>query len=430
MRVLDLGVSRSFVRLVEFNGQRAKYATLSHSWSKATSLTTTRSNFEEHKRGIIMLDLPPTFCDAINVAKQLGLQYLWIDCLCIVQDDVQERESENAKMGQVYRNAHITISAAHGEDSYDGCFPLRSQQPVASPASRSMGYATAPGSESHSIGFLTGQGAPSLVHLSEDWLPGSSGALPQFSNIGAFGQDWDPISEEPLSTRGRALQERLLSRRIIHYTSSQMYFECQCGLQSEDGFHVPNTRFSIQRMVQANKNPTAGQGVPGTSEPSFVRGGPPRRGQGPRMKGGWLSLVEDFSRRALEDPSEKLTAIAGAARVLAEHTEDEYLAGLWHSHILEDLFWHTEDPSHGADRVMKNSGEVQAGVVPQYRAPSWSWAALDSAVRFDTLDHQGTLAQVVKCKTRPSGVDPFGAVSDGELELMVRIQPLTWYAAN
>lgn len=199
---------------------------------------------------------------------------------------------------------------------------------------------------------------------------------------------------------------------------SQMYFECQCGLQSEDGFHMPNTNhFNFPRLLQKERCSGADFDSTGSQGPSYVRGSSPRTRNRPRSQGGWLSLIEDYSRRQFTGPAEKLAAIAGAARLLAEHGKDEYLAGLWRSHILEDMFWRTKHPSEdiNEDKPFAVDEEMHT---QQYRVPSWSWAASRGPLIFEPLDGE-VVAQVTRCQTQAAGLDPYGAVSDGELEILV-----------
>src|SRR5438034_1924444 len=69
-----------------------------------------------------MRALPKTFQDAVLLTRALGVRYLWIDSLCIIQDDEKDWKRENPKMGEVYQYATITIAAAHARDSSEGCF--------------------------------------------------------------------------------------------------------------------------------------------------------------------------------------------------------------------------------------------------------------------------------------------------------------------
>jgi len=91
-RVLDLGVSGSpgTVKLVETNGQQGQYIALSHCWGATNSFLTTRETIESRKIGFLPDQAPATFRDAIIVARCLEIRYLWIDSLCIIQEDTAD----------------------------------------------------------------------------------------------------------------------------------------------------------------------------------------------------------------------------------------------------------------------------------------------------------------------------------------------------
>jgi hypothetical protein len=122
-RVLDLGRQGSQgIVLFEMHGQRGRYITLSHCWGASHSFTTTRRNLEIRKREISLNDLPKTFRDAVTGTRQLGVQYLWIDSLFIIQDDRLDWEAEASRMADVYTNSYLTISASSSRDTNSGCF--------------------------------------------------------------------------------------------------------------------------------------------------------------------------------------------------------------------------------------------------------------------------------------------------------------------
>ncbi|KAI1349858.1 heterokaryon incompatibility protein-domain-containing protein [Xylaria sp. FL0043] len=112
-RVLRIGSDVKDIRLFEPEEEGChdiKYAALSHCWGKSLPICTTRSTLDERKRRIEWSALPATFCDAVIVCSCLHIEYLWIDALCIIQDDDHDWVVESAKMAQVYRNAHVSIS--------------------------------------------------------------------------------------------------------------------------------------------------------------------------------------------------------------------------------------------------------------------------------------------------------------------------------
>jgi hypothetical protein len=430
-RVIDVLSHSRVVKLVEGQGNQGQYVALSHTWGKTPRLVTTRQTLEDLEMGIAVSFLPKTFQDAIQITRQLKIQYLWIDCLCIVQDP-EEWEKEAAAMTEVYRNAEITISASASSDSYSGCFVDRTNTTFPSLPSRSLGIEPASDPHTPAGGFtLTvfpprAPGKPLRIHFSEDWLPGSLTARPQDARVGAFGKDIDPIAPEPLSSRGWTLQERLLSRRIIHFASDQMYFECEAGMVSECGFKLPNSQFSMLNCVAAELSPpsTGEKGV------SFVLGQHVDAGGGPRRRRGWLSLVENYSKRQLSNAEDKLTAIAGVARYLADATGDTYLGGLWRRRLLEDLFWRVQTHEEWVERVegdgfilVAKTGALIGSVSrpAEYRAPSWSWASIDAPVKFITLSHSRLVCQPRLCFNTLSGKDPYGRLKDGIVDMDVRI---------
>ena len=87
---------------------------------------TTRVTLKDRMRGIRIETLPKSFRDAIMICRALGIRFLWIDSLCIIQQDAEDWERECSRMRDVYRNSYLTISIARSRGSSDGCFSTRS----------------------------------------------------------------------------------------------------------------------------------------------------------------------------------------------------------------------------------------------------------------------------------------------------------------
>ncbi|KAK0710292.1 heterokaryon incompatibility protein-domain-containing protein, partial [Lasiosphaeria miniovina] len=395
-RVIDVTAYDRGVCLLETAGQRGRYVALSHCWGTSSRLMATRESIDDLKEGIATSFLPKTFQDAIKITRRLGLKYLWIDCLCIVQDDLADWDVEAANMAYIYRNAYVTVAAAASTDSYYGCFPKRAKDSYVSPGTRSLGYATpreASGERRYTMAFTystDGAKKPSSVHFLEDeWLPGSSFHTPQRTAIGSFGRRFDPIAGEPLSSRGWTLQERMLSPRIVHYAGDQLYYECETGMWSEDGFVFSDIYFSLQHLLRTQLIAREDHGIPRASGISFIVGRHTAT-SGRRWEGGWISLVETYSRMRLTVADDKLPAIAGVATVIATETGDSYFAGLWAAHIHEDLCWRVccyneyfDRDAKGMQTVPKRGARVGAATRPKdYRAPTWSWASLDAPIKY------------------------------------------------
>jgi hypothetical protein len=117
-RILDITNERP--RLFLSNGQVGTYAALSYCWGTKGNLTTTKDTLDPFTTEIPAVKIPATLKDAIQIAKSLGYQYLWIDALCIIQDDELDWQRESGRMAQVYGNADLVIAASSAKDSPEG----------------------------------------------------------------------------------------------------------------------------------------------------------------------------------------------------------------------------------------------------------------------------------------------------------------------
>ena len=200
-RAIDVGdYASSTIRLIESSHIKGQYVALSHRWptDPLKHFKTTRSSVDNRKRGISLEDMPQTFQDAIKVTRQLGLRYLWIDSLCIIQDDLKDWEQQSNLMGQIYYRATFTIMAA-------------------------TTLATSEESEQENShkGFLYRRPAPVLPTVQMDYYDQNwrlkGNWFVQNQNLLLF-------EESDLFTRGWVMQEQLLSRRKIIYTPNQLFW--------------------------------------------------------------------------------------------------------------------------------------------------------------------------------------------------------------
>jgi hypothetical protein len=104
------------------NGEFAEYAALSYCWGGSSVLITTRATCTDRLAGINFGHLPKTIQEGVVITQNLGIRYLWVDSLCIVQDDADDCAGEAAKMKSVYANSLVTICAERVDDSEGGCF--------------------------------------------------------------------------------------------------------------------------------------------------------------------------------------------------------------------------------------------------------------------------------------------------------------------
>ena len=173
---------------------------LSHCWGKSRHTKTTTDTLELYRSAIPFASLSQTFKDAVLVTRKLGVRYLWIDSLCIVQDSKSDWEAEAAQMGSIYLNSLLTIAAT---DAMDGDY-----------------------------GFLSPRTPPCPLpyHLDHAVSVSMSGNIWVAAWVTLFD---DAVDQSPLSQRGWVTQERLLPPRILHFTNSQIMWECRSQTESE-----------------------------------------------------------------------------------------------------------------------------------------------------------------------------------------------------
>ncbi|AEO66911.1 uncharacterized protein THITE_2128899 [Thermothielavioides terrestris NRRL 8126] len=419
------------VKLVETGGrQRGRYIALSHCWGSSQSLTTTRSTIAARRAGVVLAALPKTYRDAVAITRALGVRYLWIDSLCIVQDDPADWEREAARMASVYGDCYLTIAASCSTGDDSGCFPDfrdRIQTAHPSPDERSVGmviqqdaapYVVNDSADPNDVHWI---GRPPFVYMDAQ-----KGELKEYL-IPEFGCPLDPIAENPLNTRAWTLQERLLSPCTLHLCRDQMYWESELEgcISAEDGSRIRNTWFHSTCLMVRESQSWPKHGLPRDGGLSLIEGYPAHvdpQGHG-RWNAGWLGLIENYSKRKMTRPEDKLPALSGVASLVARETKDTYYAGLWKSHMLEDLAWRVctrrevrVQVSDGFDHEYRE--KLCDVVVPAgYRAPSWSWASLDAHIQFVPLDFARLVAEFLYCHVELAGQDPYGKVCGGRIRL-------------
>lgn len=176
----------------------AAYAVLSHCWGTAPIKRTLLDNIADHERGIDFHSLSQTFQDAIIITRNLGIRYLWIDSLCIIQDSSSDWEEQSAEMADIYHQARVMIAANKGYNSATGCFSVRNP------------LAIKPCQMEACFGSCADIREKVFVY---DAL--------SFNGSG------------PLSTRAWCFQEEILSVRSISFGSEQIAWRCSTTMASE-----------------------------------------------------------------------------------------------------------------------------------------------------------------------------------------------------
>ena len=324
-----------------------------------TPLVTLRANVDAHKKNIEFSSLPKTIKDAITVCTWLGVTYVWIDALCIVQDSGQDKILEIANMGNIYAGAYLTIAASVADGASRGFL-----QPKTCPF------------------FSAPMILPDGNIFEAKWCAYGRGLIGSTKQVvPASGDDRRPraVSEfEPLHQRGWTFQESMLSRRILLFSSFQPYWVCRKASHS-GGEPSPEEFLTALDLGNIISPPTSKPTDENTKPWRFGGVGDPVL-QTPSSFGYyWPWVAENYSVRILSMLEDKLLAIH-AVKDQYQDNNTTYLCGIWLESVHIDLLWSTvrQHPRPAADLQRFGSGWNHSRIT---HLPSWSWLSFDGSVR-------------------------------------------------
>lgn len=292
-RLLDISIpSQPWLALKSGCARKSvRYATLSHRWNDTSMPKLLRHNKKLFRRGIDVRTLPKVFQEAIEVCHFLDIRYIWIDALCLVQDDKLDYAREIVQMGTIHRHAYCNLNATSAAKEDTGLF--------------------VEGNPLHMIAFP--------VHIeredfSQDFYIFSRKSLTQ-------------LDDEPLLKRGWVFQERLLSPRSIYF-GDQLHQECTSLLANElfpAGTHkqrgAPEADFRSETHLKLDRLRTF------EAQMAHI------------LYERCYSLVQKYTQCELTFESDTLPAISGIARAFNERLNDKYLAGIWLQDMIGGLLW-------------------------------------------------------------------------------------------
>ncbi|KAH8203457.1 hypothetical protein TruAng_002328 [Truncatella angustata] len=264
----------------------AEYVALSHRWQENNEcLLLSHKNISQLRNNIEVPKLKASIRDAMSVAVHLGVYHIWVDSLCIQQDNDKERAEEIAKMDLVYGSARCTIAAGVGETADVGCFISRDVNEV----------------RTHGVNLRLGGHETRYYHIRPSWNDTNR-----------------ELDNTSLAKRGWTLQERLLSPRTLHFCAKQVHWECREFEANEthtNGDPTHDSRTSVGRFTDLAKT--------------------------------WPEVVEAYTARLLSKQEDRLNAIAGIVASIQRNStvkgqNDEYLHGLWRSSLPLSLLWYSK----------------------------------------------------------------------------------------
>lgn len=295
IRILRICDEKLILESLELREDVPQYVALSHCWGSSLTLKTLSTNIESFRTGIQVRDLPSTFIDAVKMTRLLGFDYIWIDSLCIVQDNLTDWEEQSSLMASVYGNAELVIAASSASSTEDGFLKQR------------KGY------RESSLRISCAQNKDNVLDLRYRLLTA---------------KDLKPMVD-PLDLRAWAFQERLLARRYLAIGAHDTSWTCTTALDCECEWwriasiwrnEVPN----IKRLLRE----TADE----------------------EMAHCWReNVLEHYAGRDLTVRSDNLVAISAIASIFRDKLGPGYYAGIWQQDIIPGLLWAAGDATRSPD---------------------------------------------------------------------------------
>lgn len=340
---------------------REKYYALSYVWGAVEMHLTTTANIEARKQyqSLSKIDFPQTISDVMGFVRSLGGRFLWIDALCIAQDDHEQLARDIPRMNIVYGKSFATVVAVSGEDANAG---LPGVRPWSRPAqevsiirvsdrSPELDY----DSRSETIEEVCLVASPPALHLA--------------------------LEASKWNTRAWIFQERLLSRRCIYFFHDAVYFQCGKDTLSECGVNEVYSAYLFDAsplrdehvLTRANHdNPLS------DVDKMFYQPAPQRYLWAFKV---YKRLIEVYSGRELSFKADILRGFAGVFAVLNRHFKGETLFGLPVVVFPHALLWSPAARLPRRGGRLATISNVSVGK-PDRRFPSWSWAGWDGPVEY------------------------------------------------
>jgi hypothetical protein len=246
--------------------------------------TKTMATLMDRKSAIPWDLLPKTFQEAIIITHELGLQYIWIDSLCIIQDDDSDWEKESMRMQTIYGRSKVTIAAVGSKDGNGGCFVQDNST------------------------FQFTHGTPGLARPFAIRVCPSHNGYDHYPTLGA--------KQMPLFSRAWSFQEELLSPRVLYYGPEEVVFQCRTSLDCQCR-RIPKERSYRKQLLDRAFNNSS------VSESSFARS----------------RIVEEYSGRFLTHETDKFPALSGLAKEFKNMGLGDYVAGMWTTELPLRLGW-------------------------------------------------------------------------------------------
>jgi len=389
-RVLDLGdgLLPRKIKILTTNGLVAPYIALSYCWGNPDKMVkATAATLPLWEEDLPWDILPILFQDVIRFTRKLRIRYLWLDALCILQDDSQDWVRESANMASIYSNSYLTVAATKAASPQTSLFGTRWTR-------------VEPGAQSAGKMSISSVKVAQFSNNEDIYVrPQLRLAHERFVEIDNAEEH---VEDSPLLTRAWAFQERLLPVRTLHFHAEEMVWECVSGLSCEcEEFHDERYEGRPVWLKESLINSLKTYATP--DELGYV----------------WLDVVTEYSGLRLTNESDRMPAVSGIASKFSGKALGRYIAGLWETDLARDLCYEQgRKPEIGTVQ----SCDINAVTRSQ---PSWSWTSTPlnglTSISYNSVLYAGFEQdfdfKVLHLSCLPATKNPFSWVTSAELKV-------------
>jgi hypothetical protein len=372
-RLLDIkeGVIRDFH---DVHLSQLKYAALSYVWGGKHKTTLQTSNYADlHTPGALAGRLSRTVEDALTLAGDLGVRYVWVDALCIIQNSDEDKAAQIGRMGQVYANSLFTIVAAAGADSEAG---------------------------------LPGVSAPRTAVQNEVLVPrgASEPAVSLLSTLAPGSRPFEHVTQRTIwSSRGWTLQERALSRRVLIVMNEQVFWSCNKSHWAEETrCESPLARVNWFSLHDSEHFLS-----------SSLRNWFTFDNESDQLWYRFRLLVLDYSRRKLTVEGDAFDAFSAILQQVKEKEGVHFLWGIPATRFGLGLCW--EPHRQGLRRRTCLSTLNMTTLQRKVPFPTWSWIGWEGGISLHVEDRDLELGWVVYLELRYGTVSRLTAHQTGSI---------------
>ncbi|KAI1095826.1 heterokaryon incompatibility protein-domain-containing protein [Rostrohypoxylon terebratum] len=364
-----------------------RYAALSYCWGNReealSQYKTTKSTLKARLSGFEARKMSKILCDAIYTARALSMSYIWVDALCIIQDDIQDWEKESIQMGRIYENAHVTFFTLASNSCTQGFLERQ-------PALLRIPFRSKINPQIEGAWGVRLQGIDSRLSVLNDDL---------YINKDLATSNW--------GKRGWTYQEQALSKACIWFGTSRIHFLCPEWSYTE-GDAVRSRALPHFQLDHLN--------VPDKHADSLCWN--------------WYAVVvEQFTERLFTNWTDLFPALSGLAQNFHKTLGGEYLAGIWSIDLHKSLWFScVKHPTPSFSALLEQLTHPEV-----YIAPTWSWASRRGVTyhsrspiyRPDLYMHY-FYKNIRKAYHKyesgmvTAGIDPYGRLKSGSLKITGR----------